>query len=83
LGVSGRKTNLSDAKADAEVAYRGIAAKWVDTHVSIEEARRWLEHQYPEDRCSFCDKLPFEFEAGSVDTDALFVRTAFGSTSQC
>jgi hypothetical protein len=63
LGASGRKTNLSDAKADAEVAYRGLGPKWVDTGTSVEEARRWLERQYPEDKCSFCGKLPFEFEA--------------------
>jgi hypothetical protein len=64
LGMSGRQTNLPDAKADAEVAYRGIAAKWIDTGISTAEARRWLEQQYPEDMCSFCGRLPFEFEAG-------------------
>ena len=63
LGANGRATNLSDAKADVEIAYRGLAAKWVDTGISADEARRWLEQQYPEDMCSFCGKLPFEFEA--------------------
>ena len=62
LGVSGGETSLAAAKAVAEITYRGIAAKWVDTCVSSEEARRWLEQQYPEDLCSFCGRLPSEFE---------------------
>ena len=62
LGVSGGETDLEAAKADGEVTYRGIAAKWIDTGVSTEDARRWLEQQYPEDLCSFCGRLPSEFE---------------------
>ena len=62
LGVSGGETDLEAAKADAEVTYRGIAAKWIDTGISTEDARRWLEQQYPEDLCSFCGRLPSEFE---------------------
>src|SRR6266404_6227603 len=61
LGVSGGETDLEAAKADAEVAYRGIAAKWIDTSISSEEARRWLEQQYPQDLCSFCAQRPSEF----------------------
>ena len=63
IGVSGRGTNLPDAKAAVENGYRGIAAKWIDTGISVDEARAWLEQQYPEDKCSFCGRLPFEFEA--------------------
>ena len=62
VGVSGGETDLPAAKANAEITYRGIAAKWVDVSVSSEEARCWLEQQYPEDLCSFCGRLPSEFE---------------------
>lgn len=63
LGVSGRKTNLAGAKAAVETSYQGIAAKWVDTDVSVEEARKWLEREYADDKCSFCGRLPFDFDS--------------------
>jgi hypothetical protein len=62
LAPRGGAADLAAAKADAEITYRGIGEKWVDTNVSTEDARRWLEQEFPEDMCSFCGRLPFEFE---------------------
>jgi ClpX C4-type zinc finger len=62
LAPSGGEADLAAAKANVEMTYQGIAAKWIDTGISLEEARHWLEQQYPEDMCSFCGRLPSEFE---------------------
>ena len=61
LGTSGTDT-LTNAKAQAEQAYRGITSKWIEMNVSRVEARAWIEKKYPDSICSFCDRLPTEYE---------------------
>jgi hypothetical protein len=62
LGASGDEPTLQHAKTHAEQSYAGIAAKWVDTDVSVASARHWLEEHFPASLCSFCGCLPPEFE---------------------
>ena len=61
LGVSGAKP-IEDAKASAERAYRGITPKWVATNVTEEEARTWIKENCDLMVCSFCDRLPGDYE---------------------
>jgi hypothetical protein len=62
LGASGDEPSLQDAKTHAEQSYAGVAAKWVDTNTSEADARHWLEENFPASLCSFCGRLPPEFE---------------------
>ena len=63
LGVGGGADSLPAAKVDAEVSYLGIGRKWIDTSLSQDEARRWLEERFPSLLCSFCGRLPISFES--------------------
>ena len=63
LAAGGTATTLQDAKADAAISYRGIDRKWIDTGLSEQDARRWLERTFPDSMCSFCGKLPIEFSS--------------------
>ena len=61
LGASGGPT-LEDAKAEAERVYRGVSAKWIDTSTTPEQAASWIRAHYPDTICSFCGRLPTEFD---------------------
>jgi len=57
LGVGGAE-NVESAKASAERAYRGVSAKWVETNVSLDEAKAWIKENYEDMTCSFCGRDP-------------------------
>ena len=61
LGVTACAT-LDEAKDRAEAEYRGVAGKWVHLHVPAEEARRYLEEEWPEQIYAFCGKGPDQVE---------------------
>jgi hypothetical protein len=61
LGVSGADT-LEAAKASVERAYGGITAKWIETGVTEEAAIAWMREHTKDMSCSFCDRVPGDFE---------------------
>jgi hypothetical protein len=66
LGASGHDS-VKDAKKKAELIYPGISNRWVASHVTKTQARKFLEKMWGNERCSFCRKYPHE------------VRQLFGS----
>ena len=59
LGVSGAAT-MALVKAQAERAYAGISAAWIETDVSREDAEHYIRATYPGSSCSFCHRLATE-----------------------
>ena len=57
LGSTGF-ASVSEARDWSERTYPGVARRWLQTHVSEEEAERYLDELFAEQRCSFCDRRP-------------------------
>jgi hypothetical protein len=49
---------VAEAKDWAERRYPGLSSRWVQAHVSEEEAERYLDESFGDLRCSFCSKRP-------------------------
>lgn len=62
LGAAGGFSSVRDAKAAVELAYRGLSNKWVDTSVTEDKAREFLELEFSAEKCSFCGRLPIHDE---------------------
>ena len=62
LGVVGGYSSVRDAKTAVELAYRGLSNKWVDTSVTEDKAREFLELEFSAEKCSFCGRLPIHDE---------------------
>ena len=62
LGTGGNYKSIQQAKASAERAYHGISSRWIDAKVTEEEALRYREDVWADDRCSFCGKIPPDFD---------------------
>jgi len=63
LGLGGNYESVSEAKAKAERAYHGVSVRWVETKVTEEEALKFIDEVWSDERCSFCDKIPPDIEA--------------------
>jgi hypothetical protein len=50
--------SIDEARKRAESEYQGIATKWIDANVSEEQAARYIDEQWRDERCSFCGKSP-------------------------
>jgi ClpX C4-type zinc finger protein len=61
LGTGGNYASVEQAKRSAERAYHGIAARWVDAQVTEEEALKYRDEVWADERCSFCGKIPPDF----------------------
>jgi hypothetical protein len=61
LGASGAET-VEQAKQEVERNYPGVGERWVDTHVTVEEALAFYDSETAGLKCSFCGKRPFEVE---------------------
>jgi hypothetical protein len=61
LGASGAET-VEQAKQAVELHYPGVGERWVDTHVTLEEALAFYDSETAGLKCSFCGKRPFEVE---------------------
>ena len=66
LGTAGAST-VDEVKSRAERNYPGVAARWIDINVSVEEALRYYDEETGGLKCSFCGKRPFEIEGGWVE----------------
>ena len=63
LGLGGNYESVSEAKAKAERAYHGVSVRWVETKVTEEEALKFIDEVWSDERCSFRDKIPPDIEA--------------------
>lgn len=50
--------SVADAKRRAERIYPGISTRWIEARVTEEEAARYLNESWGDERCSFCGKTP-------------------------
>lgn len=68
LGISDAET-VEQAKQAFERIYPGVSERWIDTHVTIEEALAYYDSETAGLKCSFCGKRPFEVE-GLIEAPA-------------
>jgi len=52
--------SIAQAKARAERLYRGVSSRWVEAEITLEEASRFRDETWGDERCSFCGKTPLE-----------------------
>ena len=62
LGTGGNYESVQRAKASAERAYPGISSRWIDAKVTEEAALKYRDEVWADDRCSFCGKIPPDFD---------------------
>ena len=55
LGCAGYGT-VEAAKAEGERIYPGLSSSWIDSYVTEQEAERFLDELWGDDRCSICNK---------------------------
>ena len=61
LGLGGRYDSIADAKARVERTYHGVSSCWIDAKITQEEALKFRDEMWAGQRCSFCDKIPPDF----------------------
>jgi hypothetical protein len=75
LGTSGAES-VPAVKERAELNYPGVASRWVDVSISVEDALRFYDEQTGSLSCNFCGKRPFDLEGGWAEgRDAIICRT--------
>ncbi len=58
LGLGGRYQSVEQAKARAERTYHGVSSRWIDAKIAEEEALKFRDEVWSDNRCSFCEKIP-------------------------
>jgi hypothetical protein len=61
--------SIEQAKQAIERIYPGVSERWIDTHVTLEEALAYYDSETAGLKCSFCGKRPFEVE-GLIEAPA-------------
>ncbi len=61
LGCSSHDS-IEEAKGRAEKIYPGLSACWVNPGVTREQAEKYLDERFGEQRCSFCGKRADKIE---------------------
>ena len=61
LGRGGGYDSTAKAKTSAERAYHGVSSCWMDAKISHVKALKFRDEMWAEQRCSFCDKIPPDF----------------------
>jgi hypothetical protein len=74
LGASGAET-VEQAKEEAERAYPGVGARWIDTNVTVEEALAFYDSETAGLKCSFCGRRPFEVDGLIESPQATICRS--------
>jgi GrpB-like predicted nucleotidyltransferase (UPF0157 family) len=72
-GVSGGG-DVQAIKARAERNYPGVASRWVDVNVSLEEALEYYDEQHGDERCSFCGKRSYETQGAVTSSKATICK---------
>jgi hypothetical protein len=62
LGTGGNYESTAQAKRSAERAYNGVSSCWIDAKVTPEEALKFREEIWAGQKCSFCDRIPPDFD---------------------
>jgi hypothetical protein len=57
LGVVGY-ASINEAKDHANRLYAGVSNRWIETHVTKQEASEYLQSLEDDARCAFCGKGP-------------------------
>jgi len=52
--------SLAEAKTRAERSYDGLASRWIDPKITPEQALKFRDETWANQRCSFCDRIPPE-----------------------
>lgn len=68
LAIADAET-VEQAKQAIERNYPGVGERWIDTHVTLEEALAYYDSETAGLKCSFCGKRPFEVE-GLIEAPA-------------
>lgn len=58
LGVAAGYNSAEDAKVKTESSYHGLAAKWLPTGYSLEDAKAYGAELFNDRECSFCGRRP-------------------------
>jgi hypothetical protein len=66
--------SIEVAKQEAECNYPGVGDRWIDTHVSLEEALAFYDSETAGLKCSFCGKRPFEVDGMIEGREATICR---------
>lgn len=56
LGLGGNYDTIEQAKSRAERAYHGLSSLWIDANVSRDEALKYVDEVWGDERCTFCGK---------------------------
>lgn len=72
-GMSGGAT-VEAVKKRAERNYPGVASRWVDVDVSLEEALECYDEKSGGEKCSFCGKRPYETEGLVSSSEAMICK---------
>jgi hypothetical protein len=67
LGVAAGFTSTGDAKAKTERSYRGVAAKWVASGYSRDEAEKYVTQRLKSQSCSFCGRTSLQYQSIAGD----------------
>ena len=59
LGASGAET-VDEVKSRAEKNYPGVGSRWIDPHVTVEQALSHYDEETGGWKCMFCGKRPFD-----------------------
>lgn len=62
LGVT-QAASIVAAEREVERYYPGISRHWIAMAVTEPEAVEWIKMHHKDEICSFCGRLPFEFDA--------------------
>ena len=60
LSAGTKHESIAQAKAQAERLYRGVSSCWMEAEISLEQALKFREEAFGEERCSFCGRSPQE-----------------------
>jgi len=58
LGLGGRYQSVEQAKARAQRSYHGVSSRWIDAKITEEEASKFRNEVWSDNRCSFCERIP-------------------------
>jgi hypothetical protein len=55
IGAAGHPS-IAEAQRRAERIYPGVSSCWIEAHVTVEEAERYLDEEWGDERCGVCGK---------------------------
>lgn len=62
LGVAAGYVSAQEAREKVERSYHGLKGKWIPSEYTREEAEKYVRERFKNERCSFCGRIPPEFQ---------------------